>query len=118
ATLEREVVHPPVFDERAQGIGQDHVALGDELVAKAAVPCVQIDVLVRDHRSRSFVLNTTRRRCFSSFDLSTSRGTFSTTFQGRTSLPRVPHRRREASWILLSECMSLSKALRTLRGTS
>ena len=77
------------------------------------IPCVKIDVLVRDHPSPLFLRNTTRRRGLSSLEMSTSRGTFSTTFQGRTSLPLAPHFRRDPRWILLCGRTRSSRMLRT-----
>ena len=85
-----------------QGVRQDHVLLGDELVAQAGVVRVEVDELVLDHLPCSFLARTTRRRGFSSFERSTLRGTFSTTFHGLASLPLVPHLRREPSWISCS----------------
>ena len=101
---ESQMVHHAGIEQCAQGVRQHDVALGDELVTQAAVARVEVDEPVRDHLSFSFSFSffakTTRWRGLSSLEVSTSRGTFSTTFHGRTSLPVVLHLRRDASWIL------------------
>jgi|GEM_PF-4561204 len=74
--------------------------------------------LVFDHETDSLFGKTTRRPAFSCFDTSTSRGTLSITFHGRTSLPEAPHLRREPSWILLFGRTSSSNEFRTWSGSS
>jgi hypothetical protein len=77
------VIHHAGIDERAQRVGQHHVALGDELVTQAAIARVEVHELVGDHGGLPLAWKTTRCLGCSAFETSTSRGTFSATFHAR-----------------------------------
>jgi hypothetical protein len=67
----------------------------------------EVTELVLDHRFFSLAPNATRRRPDSPSGVSTSRRTFTTTFQGLASLAVVPELRREprdAVWFPSVKC--------------
>ena len=48
--LESQMPSNAGIEQSAKSVGQNHVTLGDKLVTQAAVACVEVDELVRDHR--------------------------------------------------------------------